>query len=319
MIRVRALLTENFNLKVLSVLLALLIHLVVQRDSVREFAVDVPIGVANVPADKVFVGDLPEQVEIRVRGRWRGIRELLTDRARKLICDLGTYRDGERFAFDHRWVTEQLGARDLEVLAVSPSAIDVRLENLARRKVKVEVSTTGNPASGFRVGPRGLSFKPEMVEISGPASVIRRITRLRAAPVDLTGADSDLRVRTRLMGIAGRQVKMSTEEIDVQVKLKEQELVRTLPARAVVVRGCPEGLRCPLEPADASVQVRGLARAVRSFLETPPDNLVFADMAPAIEAKERTVQLRTPPVKGLTLTVVPAVAKFRLLGEIPAN
>ena len=45
MIRVRALLMENLNLKVLSVLLALLIHLVVQRDSVREFEAELSPGV----------------------------------------------------------------------------------------------------------------------------------------------------------------------------------------------------------------------------------------------------------------------------------
>ena len=317
--RLRALITDNLNIKVLSLLLALLIHLVVQRDSVREASIDVPLGIANVPTEMVFVGDLPEQVQLRVRGRWRGIRELLTDRARKLICDIGTYRDGERFVFDQHWITEQLGAEGIEVLSVRPAAIDVRLEALATRKVPVQVSSTGEPAPGFGVGPRGLTFKPQHVEISGPASVVRKITRVRAAPVDISGADSDLRVRTRLLGIAGRHVQLSTDEVEVQVKLEEHQLVRTLPPRAVVVRGCPEGMRCILKPAQAAVQISGLTRAVRSLIDSPPDNLIFADVGPAIERKERRVKLRAHPVKGLTLTTDPAVAKFQLLGEIPAN
>ena len=317
--RLRALITDNLNIKVLSLLLALLIHLVVQRDSVREASIDVPLGIANVPTEMVFVGDLPEQVQLRVRGRWRGIRELLTDRARKLICDIGTYRDGERFVFDQHWITEQLGAEGIEVLSVRPAAIDVRLEALATRKVPVQVSSTGDPAPGFGVGPRGLTFKPRHVEIPGPASVVRKITRVRAAPVDISGADSDLRVRTRLLGIAGRHVKLSTDEVEVQVKLEEHQLVRTLPPRPIVVRGCPEGMRCILKPAQAAVQVSGLTRAVRSLIDKPPDNLIFADVGPAIERKERRVKLRAHPVKGLTLTTDPAVAKFQLLGEIPAN
>lgn len=317
--RLRAIITKNLNIKVLSVLLALLIHLVVQRDSVREASIDVPLAIANVPPDLVFVGDLPEQVQLRVRGRWRGIRELLTDRSRKLICDVGTYRDGERFAFDERWIAEQLGTENVEVLSVRPSAIDVRLEPLATRKVPIKVSKVGDPAPGFGVGPGGLTYKPKTVEISGPASVIRRIRQVRAAPVDLSGADSDLRVRTRLLGIAGEHVKLSTEDVEVHVKLEEHQLIKTLPPRPIVVRGCPEGMRCLLQPTEATVQVHGLTRAVLALVASPPDNLIFADVGPAIERKERRVVLRAHPVKGLTLTTEPPVAKFQLLGEIPAN
>jgi YbbR domain-containing protein len=318
--RLRALVMDNFNMKVLSLLLALLIYLVVQRDSVREASIDVPLGVANVPSDLIFVGDLPEQVQIRVRGRWRGIREMLTDRARKLICDVGKYRDGERFAFDHRWVAEQLGAEDMEVLSVRPSAIDIRLEAVATRKVPIDrVERTGEPAPGFSVVPRSLTHKPRFVEVTGPASVVRGIKSVRAAPIDISGADSDLRVRTRLQGVAGRHIKLSVEEVEVQVKLREQQLTKTLEPRPVVVRGCPEGMRCVLQPTEASVTIRGLTRAVRALVDNPPDNLVFADVGPAIERKERRVALRAHPVKGLTLTVKPTVAKFQLLGEIPAN
>ncbi len=318
--RLRALVMDNFNIKVLSLLLALLIHLVVQRDSVREASIDVPLGVANVPLDQVFVGDLPEQVQIRVRGRWRGIREMLTDRARKLICDIGKYRDGERFAFDHRWVAEQLGAEDIEVLSVRPSAIDVRLEAVAMRKVPIDkVEKTGEPAAGFTIGPSSLTHKPRYVEVTGPASVVKGIKRVRAAPIDISGADSDLRVRTRLLRVAGRHIKMSVEEVEVQVKLREQQLTKTLERRPVVVRGCPDGMRCVLQPAEAAVTVRGLTRAVRGLIDTPPDNLIFADVGPAIERKERRVHLRAHPVKGLTLTIKPSVAKFQLLGEIPAR
>ncbi len=318
--RLRALVMGNFNMKVLSLLLALLIHLVVRRDSVREASIDVPLAVANVPIGQVFVGDLPEQVQIRVRGRWRGIREMLTDRARKVICDIGTYADGERFAFDQKWVAEQLGVEGMEVLSVRPSAIDVRLEAVATRRVPVdEPKRTGEPASGFGVARRGVSYKPRSVEVTGPASVVRAIKIVRAAPIDISGADSDLRVRTRLLGVAGRHVKLSADEVEVQVKIEEHQLTRKLEQRPVVVRGCPEGMRCVLNPTEATISIRGLTRAVRALVDNPPDNLIFADVGPAIERKERRVKLRAHPVKGVTLTIKPAVAKFQLLGEIPAR
>jgi YbbR domain-containing protein len=317
--RIRGLATENLNLKVLSVLLAILIHLVVRRDNVREFAFPVPFAMQNVQEGWVFVGDLPDHIQVSVRGRWSGIRELVAGKSQRIVANLKDYRDGERYVLDHRVVQQQLVAAGVEVLAVQPSAIDVKLERLARREVPVQVSTTGEPMYGFGVGPNGLKITPRVVEVIGPARAVRKVRYVRAAPIDLTGADSDLRVRSRLLGVAGDHIKLSVEEVEVAIKLDEREIKRTLPPRSIVVRGCPDGNRCLLNPSEARLTVRGLVRTVNAFLEKVPDNVIFADVAPAIARKERRIRLHTPTVKGLRLGVSPHIAKFQLLGEIPAK
>ncbi|MCO4761264.1 MAG: hypothetical protein KC502_07155, partial [Myxococcales bacterium] len=53
-----------------------------------------------------------------------------------------------------------------------------------------------------------------------------------------------------------------------------------------------------LSPKQTTITVRGKARAVLSFIERPPDNLVYADVAPAIARKLRRVRLKLPTVKG---------------------
>ncbi len=315
----RGLLFDNISLKVLSLLLAVLIHLVVRRDSVRELTINVGVAVTAVPTGRVFVGDLPQEVEVRVRGRWGGIRTLLTDRNRRLGIDLAAYRDGERYAFDLRDVQLQLGAGEVEVMSVRPAAIDIRLERVAKRQVLVQVSTTGDPMPGFGIGPKSVTVVPARVEISGPANALRGVRHVRVAPIDLTGADRDLRVRARLLGVGGPHVKMSVSEVDVQVQFEEHDIVRKLKQLPIVVRGCPEGMRCQLEPPETTVTVRGKARAVLSLARRPPDNLVHADVAPAIARKQRRVRLQVPTLKGLTLSTSPSVAKFKLLGEIPAD
>lgn len=315
----RGVLLDNLSLKVLAVLLALLLHLVVRKDTVRELSMRVAVGITGVPDGRIFVGELPDQVEVQIRGRWSGLRELLADPSRRIACDLANYRDGERYVFDLRRVGAQLGGGDLEVLAVRPSAFEVRLERMATRRVPVQVSTTGDPASGFGIGPESISVTPETIEVRGPASEVRRVRQIRAVPIDLTGADADLRVRTRLLPVGGTGVRLAADEVDVSVRLDEHEITRTLDARPIAVRGCPEGMRCLLEPATAQVMVQGKTRAVRALLADPPDNLVYADVGPAIERKERAVRLVAHALKDLSVRVRPAVANFRLLGEIPAE
>ena len=315
----RGLLFDNFSLKLLSLLLAVLIHLVVRRDAVRELSVNVALQVNRVPEGRVLLGTLPQEVELQVRGRWGGIRKLLSDRQRRVTVDLSAYRDGERFAFDMNDLQRQLRNREIEVLSARPSGIDVRLEELALRKVPVQVSTTGTPAQGFSVGPNSVKVRPERVEISGPANLVRRVRQVRVAPIDLTGADRDLRVRARLLGVGGPNVHLKIPEVDVQVRLEERELRRTVRNLAVRVEGCPAGLKCQLTPKTASVTLRGPARLLLKTLSSPTRDWVEAKLAPAIARKERRVRLKTRPIKGLQLNVSPSVAKFTLLGEIPAK
>jgi len=309
--------TENIGLKLLALLLSILIHVVVQRDSVRETEVDLPITVQNLPKGQVFVGALPETVKVRVRGRRGGIRELLADRTAKVVLDLGAYRDGERYVFEQDVVEQQLPSRHVEVLGVQPASIDVRLEAMEERTVPVEPTVQGEPAAGFRVLPKGVRAEPARVRVSGPASQVRRILAVRTAAVDLAGTEADLRQTARLLPPAERHVRLSAEEVTVEVNLEEQSVSRALAAQPVAVRGCPNTSRCLLEPADVELRIEGLVRAVNALLAKPPEGLVFADVAGPIDRNERQVRLGVLAIKGVLVTAVPAVAKFSLLSEIP--
>ncbi|HAN30481.1 MAG TPA: hypothetical protein DCQ06_02685 [Myxococcales bacterium] len=315
----RSFVFDNFSLKLLSLLLAVLIHVVVRGDAVRELSINVAIEVSQLPEGRVFVGVLPQELELQVRGRWGGIRKLLNERHPRVSIDLSEYRDGERFSFDMSNLQNQLRNKEIEILGARPSGIDVRLEPVARRQVPVQVSTTGTPAPGFSVGPNSVQVSPRRVEITGPANSIRRIRQVRVAPIDLTGADRDLRVRARLLGVGGPNVQMKVDEVDVQVRLEEQELRRSVAKVPIEVSGCPAGLKCLVTPATASVTLRGPARLLLATIASPSRAWIRADVGPAISRKQRRVRLKTVAIKGLQISVSPAVAKFTLLGEIPAK
>ena len=82
------------------------------------------------------------------------------------------------------------------------------------------------------------------------------------------------------------------------------------------MRGCPPGQRCSLTPAEVTIRAEGLARAVTALAEKPPVNLVFADFANA--TPDEPIKLSVHPVPGVTLTLLPAVAKWSMLRESAA-
>lgn len=314
---VRDFLTRNIGLKLLSLSLAVLIHIVVQRDSVREAELEVPLSLTNVAPDRVFVGSLPDVVKVRVRGRWGGIRELLSDRASRIVVDAGQYRDGERHVFEHRRVQQQLSSRNVEVLAVDPPSLQIRLEPIDFHDVPVDVGVTGQAAAGYEVLPRDVKTDPARVTVSGPRREVRKITSIRATTIDVAGTDADLRVISRLLPPAEGHVRLSQESVTVEVKLRELNVTRTLTGQPVVVRGCPPAAQCLVTPPEVGLRVEGLVRAVSAFIAGPPGNLVFADVDGPIRRNERAVKLSVNAIKGLALTVEPGTAKFTLLSEVP--
>jgi hypothetical protein len=309
--------TRNFGLKVASVAIAVAVHFIVQRDSVREATLEVPLVITNLAPGKVLVGDVPQRVRVRVRGRWGEIRELLADRGLKLVADLGPYRSGERHVFEARSIEQQMPGALVEVVGTEPAAIDVQLETVESKTVPVEVEWVGTPAPGFRVAAHGVLVEPARVRVTGPTSGVRRISWLRATPVDVSGAVQDLKVSARLVPPAENHVRVEADTVAVTVKLDELDIARTLPSQPVVVRGCSAASRCLLDPTSVAVRIDGLARAVNALVAAPPDELVVADVVGPIARGERSVRLQAAAVKGLAVTLQPAVAKFSVLSEIP--
>lgn len=318
LIWLREAVTQNVGLKLLSLLLAVLIHVVVQRDSVREAMVAVPITVVGVAKSQVFTSDLPEEAKLRVRGRWGGIRELQADRTARLVIDVAQFRSGERFVFDHRTVEQQLPSRHVEVLGVDPPSVEVRMELLEQKQLPVEPVVSGDPAPGLRLAVGGVTAEPARVDVSGPTSEMRTLRAVRTVPFDLAGTDNDIHTTVRLAAPPGRHVRLGVEEVMLNVKLEELPVSRMLANQPVAVRGCPADSRCVVEPPEISVRVEGLSRAVSTFLARPPDNLVYADIGAALQQGQRVVTLSVNAVKGLVLTPEPGIARFNLTIDNPS-
>jgi hypothetical protein len=313
----RDLVTVDPGLKLLAVAIAVLADVAVHRDSVRDADVTVPVRIQGLAANQIYVGGRPENAKLRVRGRRVALAELKAVSNWTLDVNLTSYRDGERFAFDPRLVSQQLPVHAIEVVAVEPGSLDVRLDVVETRLLPVEAVLSGEAAPGFRVGARQVVFDPPTVQITGPQSRMRKLTAIRTEPIDLAMTDRDLKVQARLLS-PDPHVRVQPEEVHALLQLEEQELSRTLVGQPVEVRGCPPDATCTLEPAEVNVKVEGLGRTVRAFVGQSPKNLVFAEVGGALGRADQTVRLQVRPVKGLSLQPSPAVAKFSVVREIGA-
>lgn len=197
----RSLIFSHWDLKLLSLGIAIAIWWGVARDPVVEIPVDVQIEFHNVP-DNLEISSVsnPElvpfgtgfqpglgseiipRVQVRLRGPARDIREISRTAIHPVI-DLKGATPGER-TFDLSTNTILL-PREIEVVQIVPSQLHVTFDRRATRQVEVRPRVIGTFASGYRIAETSAS--PATVTIVGPERRVNAVESAITDPVDASG------------------------------------------------------------------------------------------------------------------------------------
>jgi YbbR domain-containing protein len=178
---------RNPGMFVLALVLACLVwyaNALDRRERISERQLDASLTLVNVPTDMVITSEVPRFLSLRVRGPLNRLRSL--DPAQTgVVLDLRGAGEGEReFPVEARSVVVPSG---VEVLAVSPSAVPLRLERLVRRQVPIKPQLVGGPAAGMMVTAVGVA--PADAVISGPRLQLEALAGVSTEAVNIQGAD----------------------------------------------------------------------------------------------------------------------------------
>ena len=264
---------RHLGLKVLAITLASVLWFTVAGEHVVERSLRVPLAVRNLPPGLVIVGDLPESVDVRVRGSAAQLSRLETG-AIFAMLDLTTARTGSRL-FHLR--ADEIGVPyGIDVAQVNPPTILLSLEKSIRRIVPIVPTTDGEPAAGFIVGR--ISAEPSTVLIVGPESRVREVGSATTEPVEIDGTSQ--RVRDVVtVGVADSAVRLVEQPLSATVVIEIlpapiERLVAGVPVRE---RNLAPGLRHRVVPPVVSVGVRGQREVLG---RVRPDTIdAFVDLA----------------------------------------
>ena len=155
-----------------------------RRERISERQLDTAVTLVNVPADMVITSEVPRFLSLRVRGPLSRLRSLDPVQT-GVVIDLRGAGEGQRdFAVETRNVVVPAG---VEVLAVSPSPVPLRLERLGRRRVPVRARVVGEPAAGLAVG--SVLAEPATAMLTGPRFQLEALQAITTEPVNVDGAD----------------------------------------------------------------------------------------------------------------------------------
>lgn len=218
-IDLQRLIFENWGIKLVSLGLSLSLWCYVTSKGKAEITVAAPLELRNIPTGMTVVGNLPKNIEVRLHGQERALRDVTTERRVIGIIDISGAVAGDNII--------RISPDDIKrpsgvvVSRISPYEIRVRLEPITRKSVRLDVHTRGNPAAGFMLAEA--SARPAVVTVEGPKSLLRSLSALRTVPIDISGAAKDLIIEQPKIEYQGRPLRIIEKDLKVRISIQKAD------------------------------------------------------------------------------------------------
>lgn len=207
--------TENWVLKVLSLVFAMILWFFVIGERRLEVGYAVPLELKNVPEGMMVANEVPSLVDVRISGP----RTLLMNLKPKDINISVDLKDLQPGLTSFKRLEERLNIPSgAKVTRLSPSFVDVKLERVREKTVPIKVALTGSPPPGYRIV--NVELSPTRAVISGAESELKNATEAVTEPVDLEGVRESftLMVPINYRGKYTNLKEPKTAEVEVSIE-----------------------------------------------------------------------------------------------------
>ena len=272
--KLKNLLTNNIGLKFLSVLFAMILWLVVVNiddpDKTSTFTTNITIANENAIADMgksySIIND-SGTVTFRVTAK-RSIIERLTNSDFKATADMENielHDDGTAIVPIDISAVRYSSQLDIDR---KKKNLELAVEDLQSNQFKITAEATGTPAEGSAVGE--LKVSPDVLTISGPASVVSQISKVQAVydasgntldTSKLTFSQDTVQIKAQILSVkeipinceTGGELESGYQQISVECEPKKIKVMGTaeklnkitmitIPGEALDISGAKETL-----------------------------------------------------------------------------
>jgi YbbR domain-containing protein len=179
----RSALTANLGWKLMSVGLAFVLWAIMGRQSEMQMNVSAPVQYKNIPDDLEISSDIPERVNLDVRGPADRLTPTYLANASVELDFAAMHQPGE-FTFNIGNNNTRLPLGIFLNRAV-PSQIRVRFDRTVTRDVPVRARFYGTPSEGYHLSE--CILQPPVIHLRGPESHLTPLQEVQTDPIDLGG------------------------------------------------------------------------------------------------------------------------------------
>jgi YbbR domain-containing protein len=247
--RLRGALTENINLKLVSIGFTLVLYSLVHgaQDAQRSVPVDLVLLLPPDDANRVLVSPIPPQVRVTLRGQRTALDELHADDVGNLQVDVRSGQD-RHVLFDKSSVHVP---NNIVVDQIDPPGLDLQWDDVITRDVPVQVTVTGTPASGFIVKGAPAS-EPPNVRVRGPKGEVTVLQHARADAFDVSGLTEGTYTRSLAIDRPTGHLAFDVRSVSVTTHITRELAEKTFTKIPVVVVG---QAKAKTTPADVDIRL----------------------------------------------------------------
>lgn len=212
------LLTDNWTLKLLSLVFALILWMFIMGERRQEVGYRVPLELRNIPAELMIANEVPSLVDVRVSGP-RTLLMKVSEGDISIAVDLNDLQPG---LTTFKRLEERLNLPSgLRVTRLSPSFIDLKLERIKEKQVPIKVALRGDPLQGYQIGR--VRAVPDRVLITGAESELKSVHEITTEPIDLHGVNEGFSLIVPLVHLGTYTNFKDEKTTEVQVEVQAVE------------------------------------------------------------------------------------------------
>ncbi len=154
-----------------------------------------------------------KEVSLKIKGSKAFIQNIFSNKE-KLNVDLNPYFLSSGKKFKVKFYTSDINVPfGVEVLDISPKEMNIELDRLVMMEIPVKLQYIGDVPANRKV--KDVSIEPQNLMISGPIEILRSVSRLETAPVNLAMFNKD-----------EGNFTVSLSELDSRLKFEENSKVK---------------------------------------------------------------------------------------------
>lgn len=229
--------SNSWTVRILSLLIACGLWLYVMNEqnpfTTRTFTV--PLGKQNLAEDMV-VNDMPENVKVKITGPRASVSSLAENTIQAYVDFSGASKGRNMY--------NVVGITPVgEVIDISPSLLQLFVDDLGKKTLEVEPRIVGIPNSGVTVGKMGVD--PIRVEVTGASSRINEIDKV-VVLVDISNKDKNFEDDAAVVAISKDGSEMYDmaivpSRVHVSAAVVKQLITEEVKVNAVLSGNLPTG------------------------------------------------------------------------------
>ncbi|ATH08258.1 hypothetical protein BIY24_09930 [Halobacteriovorax marinus] len=212
-------------LKVVSALFAVVIWFYVLNSEPQEVTHNMTLHLVS-PKGLSVSNLTPEKLSVKIKGSRAFIRTMV-EREESVYLKLQNYPYQKKGGFNIFLSPEDIPVPfGIQVIDVKPDKFKVELQKEIRKNVPVKVNLVGALPSDLKL--METKIEPSEVLISGPIEVMRKISRVTTAPIDLTTLEGSGELKISLSDIDPRIESKRVTPLDFAYVVKPRKANLTL-------------------------------------------------------------------------------------------